>query len=315
MNIGIDIGGTNVGAGLLDDDLKFIYKTEFPTEKEKGYKFVEKKIINIIENMIILGEKEGKEIKSIGIGIPGIADMQGDNIVFCPNLDWRNKPMGINLRKKFDIDINIENDATLAAIAENILGISKGYKNSIFITLGTGVGAGIIIDGKIYKGVHGVGAEIGHMIVGENFYNCNCGKNGCLETFASSTAIEKYVLKEINEGRYDRKLIKTAKKIENIDTKFIFQGAMEGDELCNMAVDRMVRYLTIGLTNIINILDPGIIVLGGGVSKAGDFLIEKIEKLIPQYILFNDMEYAHVKLSKLANDAGIIGAAMLNQYK
>lgn len=315
MNIGIDIGGTNIGAGLLDDNLDFIYKTEFPTENEKGYEFVEAKIINIIEEMILIAEKNGENIESLGIGIPGIADNSGDNIVFCPNLHWRNKPMGINLRKRFAIDINIENDATLAGIAENVLGVSRGYDNSVFITLGTGVGAGIIIDGKMYKGAHGVASELGHLIVGENFYDCNCGKNGCLETFASSTAIEKYMLREIDKGRYETKLFNRINKIEEVNAEHIFQCAAEGDELCNKAIDRMVKYLTIGITNIINILDPGIIVLGGGVSKAGSFLIDRIENLIPNYILFDDMEYADIRLAKLGNDAGIIGAAMLNQYK
>ncbi len=315
MNIGIDIGGTNIGAGLLNDDLDFIYKTEFPTENHKGYEFVENKVINVIDKMMKIAEKEVSKIQSIGIGIPGIADKEGDNIVFCPNLHWRNKAMGTKLRQIFKTDVNIENDATLAAIAENVLGVSRGYSSSVFITLGTGVGAGIIMGGKIYKGAHGVGSEIGHLIVGENFYDCNCGKNGCLETFASSTAIEKYVLREINKGRYDTKLFTRVNKIEDLNARHIFQCAAEGDELCNKAVDRMVRYLTIGITNIINLLDPDIIVIGGGISKAGNFLIDRIKNLIPEYILFKDMEYAELKLAKLGNDAGIIGAAMLSEYK
>lgn len=315
MNIGIDIGGTNIGAGLLDDSLKFIYKTEIPTRVEKGYEYAEKQIIHMIDDMIYIAEKENKIIESIGIGIPGIADKDGDNIVFCPNLHWRNIPMGITLRDRFNIEINIENDGTLAGIAENVLGVSNGYDNSIFITLGTGVGAGIIINGKMYKGAHGVGSELGHMIVGDNFYNCNCGKNGCLETFASSTAIEKYVIKEINKNEYDTELLKKVDRAEDIDTKLVFECAINGDRLSNLAVDRMVKYLTIGITNIINILDPAIIVLGGGISYSGDFLLKKINKLLPDYILFNDMEYADIKIAELGNDAGIIGAAMLKQYK
>lgn len=315
MNIGIDIGGTNIGAGLLDDNLNFIYKREIPTKVEKGYEYAEKQVISMIEDMIDIADKKDKKIDSIGIGIPGIADKTGDNIVLCTNLHWKDIPMGINLKKKFNIDINIENDATLAGIAENAFGVSRDYKNSVFITLGTGVGAGIIIDKKMFKGANGVASELGHMIVGENFYDCNCGKNGCLETFASSTAVEKYVLKEIKSGKYNTNLLKKVEKIEDIDTKLVFQSAMEGDSLSLLAVDRLVKYLTIGITNIINMLDPGVIVLGGGVSKAGDFLLEKINKLIPEYILFKDMGYADIKLAELGNDAGIIGAAMLKQYK
>ncbi len=315
MNIGIDIGGTNIGAGLLDHNLNFLFKTELSTKAEMGYEFVEAQIISIIETMISVAEKDGNKIDSIGIGIPGIADKEGENIIFCPNLNWRNIPMGVNLRRIFDIDINIENDATLAGIAENVLGVSQGYKNSMFITIGTGVGGGIIIDGKLYKGAHGVASEIGHLIVGENFYNCNCGKNGCLETFASSTAIKNYVLKKIREDKIDTMLFKLAKNIEDIDTKLIFHCAMEGDELSNMAVDRMVKYLVIGISNIINLIDPEIIVIGGGVANAGDFLMSRIKKILPNYILFKNINYADIRLAELGNDAGIIGAAMLKEYK
>lgn len=315
MNIGIDIGGTNIGAGLVDENLKIIYKIEIPTQAEKGYEFVEKNIISIIRDMISIADREEKKIDSIGIGIPGIADKAGDNIIFCPNLHWRNIPMGINLRKIFDIDINIENDASLAGIGENALGVSCGYKNSVFITLGTGVGAGIILDGKMYKGPHGVASELGHLVVGENFYDCNCGKNGCLETFASSTAIEKFVAKEINENKFETELLEVVDRVEDIDTEMVFEYAMRGDKLSNLAVDRMVKYLTIGITNLINIIDPGIIVLGGGVSRAGDLLLDRIYEILPNYILFNDMEYADIKIANLRNDAGIIGAAMLKYYK
>lgn len=315
MNIGIDIGGTNIGVGLVDENLKLVYKEEIATQSEKGYYFVERNIISLIQDMIARADGEGKNIDSIGIGIPGIADKAGDNIIFCPNLHWRNIPMGTNLKKIFDIDINIENDASLAGIAENELGVSYGYKNSVFITLGTGVGAGIIIDGKMYKGPHGVASELGHMVVGENFYDCNCGKNGCLETFASSTAIEKFVAKEIIENKFKTELFKKVDRLEDIDTKMVFECAARGDKLSNLAVDRMVKYLTIGITNLINILDPGIIVLGGGVSRAGDFLLDRIYEILPDYILFNDMAYADIRIAKLRNDAGIIGGAMLKYYK
>lgn len=315
MNIGIDIGGTNIGAGLLDKDLNFIYKTEIPTQANRGYRFVERQIICIIEKMIDIAEKEGEKVDSIGIGIPGIVDKRGKNIISSPNLQWTNIPMEINLRKKFNIDINIENDASLAGIAENILGVSKGYKDSTFITLGTGVGSGIIIDGKLYKGSYGIGAEIGHSIVGENFYNCNCGKNGCLETFSSSTALKKYVIKEIEKTNIKTNLLQTVEDIKDIDAKLIFQCALKGDELSNRAIDRMVKYLSIGIANIITIIDPQIIAIGGGVSKSGDFLIEKIKITLPNYISFKKLGYAEIKLAKLGNDAGIIGAAMLKQYK
>ena len=150
------------------------------------------------------------------------------------------------------------------------------------------------------------------MIVGENFYDCNCGNNGCLETFASSRAIQKYVINEIENGCNDTLILS---RVNNIDARLIFQCAKLGDRLSNKAVDRMVKYFTIGIANIINIIDPDIIAIGGGVARAGDFLLNKIEYLLPKYILFKEADFAEIKLAKLGNDAGIIGAAMLNKYK
>lgn len=315
MDIGIDIGGTNIGAGLLDKDLNIVYSIETPTNKEKGYDFIEDKIVSIIEEIIVKAKSMNENIDSIGIGIPGIADITGDYFIYSANLNWNNVPLGKNLRKKFNIKINIENDATVAGIAENRLGVSKGYKDSVFITIGTGIGGGIIINNKLHVGSHGVGSEIGHTIVGENFYDCNCGNNGCLETFTSSMAMRDYIIKEINEGNKDTILLDKVSNLEEIDAKLIFESGIKGDELSNKAIDRMVKYLTIGITNIINTIDPEIIVIGGGVAKAGDYLLDKINELLPRYRLFKEMDYGIIKLAKLENNAGIIGAALLSKYK
>lgn len=315
MKIGVDIGGTNIGLGLVDEDLNIIYEIEISTEAHKGYDFIEIKIIKAIEELIYRANDMNKQVNFIGIGIPGISDIEGSTVIYCHNLNWYNVPLGINLRKRFSIEVKISNDATLAGIAEKTIGVSKGCKNSVFLTLGTGIGGGIIIDDNIYIGSHGVGSEIGHMIIGENFYDCNCGNNGCLETFASATAIEKYIINEIQTGYKETMLLEEIGSMEEIDTEMIFRFAKEGDLLCNKAVNRMVKYLTIGIVNIINVLDPEIIVIGGGVANAGDFLLDKINEKLPKYILFKNMEYGKVELAKLGNKAGIIGATMLEKYK
>lgn len=313
MKIGIDIGGTNIGAGLVDKDLNLIYRTEIPTKSYKGYDFIEKRIIRIIDKLIIKANKMNKQVDFIGLGIPGISDANGDIVIHCHNLNWYNVPLGINIRKRFSIDVQIANDATLAGIAEKAIGISKDYNSSVFITIGTGIGGSIIIDNKVHTGAHGIGSEIGHMIVGRNFYNCNCGNNGCLETFASATGLEKYIINEIEKGFRDTMVLDQVSTMEEINAKMIFQYAKAGDVLSNKAIDRMMKYLTIGIVNIINILDPEIIVIGGGVAKAGDFLLDKINKILPQYILFKTIKHGKVELAKLGNDAGIIGATLLEK--
>ncbi|WP_069648932.1 ROK family protein [Caloranaerobacter ferrireducens] len=316
MYIGVDIGGTAIKIGLVDNEGNIVYKKQIDTKAKRGYLEIEKDIIGLIKSLINIAQDKGNKIKSIGIGVPGVADLEGNKVIYCPNLGWTNVPLGENLKKELKLPIYIENDATVAGIAESIKGITKGYKNSIFITLGTGVGGGIILGGKVYSGAHGIGSEIGHMIVGENFYDCNCGNNGCLETFSSATAIIKYAKKLIKEEKYETALLKKVNNdLMKLNSKMIFDSAKEGDQLANKVVDRMVRYLGIGIANLINILDPDVIAIGGGVSKAGDFLLEKVKKEVSKYVLYKEAKHAEIFLAELGNDAGIIGAALLSEYK
>lgn len=316
MYIGIDIGGTAIKSGLVDEQGNILYKKEIETGVSRGYEAVEKDIIKLIKELIQHSKSMGDEVKAIGIGLPGIPDSNDDIVLYCTNLGWYNVPIGKNIKEEFNIPVHIENDATVAGLAESVKGVTKGYENSVFITLGTGVGGGIVLNNKVYSGNHGIGSEIGHMIVGENFYDCNCGNNGCLETFASATAIIKYVMKLIEEGHKDTILLKeTDRDTNKIDTRLVFECAKRGDKVANMAVDRMVKYLSIGIGNLINIVDPDIIAIGGGVSKAGNFLLEKIRAKVPKYILFKGVPYGDIVLAQLGNDAGLVGAAMLWKYK
>ncbi|EOD00426.1 ROK family protein [Caldisalinibacter kiritimatiensis] len=316
MYIGIDIGGTAIKAGLVNENGEILYKKEIRTRAEREYKDIERDIIELIKDLIKRSNEYGKNVKSIGLGIPGIGDVTGDFVVYCTNLGWRNVPLGKNLKSQFNLPIYIENDATVAGLAENVKGATKGSNSSIFITLGTGVGGGIIIDGKVYSGAHGTGSEIGHMIVGENFYDCNCGNNGCLETFASATAIIKYTTKIIKHGNNDTLILeKTGGDLNKITAKLVFDCAKEGDKVANESIDRMVKYLSIGIANLLNTLDPEIVAIGGGVSKAGDFLLEKVRKQVGSYLLYKDIKYADIVLATLGNDAGLVGAAMLGKYK
>lgn len=315
MHIGIDIGGTTLLAGLVSDWGEILHKSELPTNAQRGYDEIERDVIALIESLINHGKEEGKSVESIGIGIPGIADIESNNVIYCTNLGWHNVPLGLNLKEKFNLPVYIDNDATVAGLAENVKGGTRGTKNSIFLTIGTGIGGGIIIDRKVYSGSHGIGSEIGHMIVGENFYDCNCGSNGCLETFSSSTAIinyTKHLLKENNKSSITDAI---GGDLEKLDAKIIFDCAKAGDSLANKVVDRMIKYLSIGIGNLINIMDPEVIAIGGGVSKAGDFLLSKIREKSSNHVVFKSIKHANIVLAELGNDAGIVGAAMLFKYK
>lgn len=316
MYIGIDIGGTSIKGGIVDIRGNIVKKITTETRVEEGYDVVRDDIYILVDDLMKESKKMGYDILSIGIGVPGIVDVNNDYIINCTNLKWSCVPLGIDMKHKYNIPIYIDNDATVAGIAENVQGITKGFDNSIFVTLGTGVGGGIIINGKVYSGSHNKGSEIGHMVIGDNFYNCNCGNNGCLETFASATAIVKYTKKLIEEGDSNEEFNDAINgNLHNIDTKLVFDMAKKGNVIAIKSVNRMLKYLSIGLGNLINLLDPDIIAIGGGVSKAGEYLIENLNDRIKKYLIFDQGETTKIVLSKLGNDAGIIGAGLLSKYK
>ncbi|MCX7950694.1 MAG: ROK family glucokinase [Clostridiales bacterium] len=314
MYIGIDLGGTNIAAGLVDETGKIVYSKSTPTLSARGYKDVIADINKLVKELIKESNVNREDVKAIGIGIPGLADKDG-NVIFCVNLGWENIPLRKMMEDELNIPVFIDNDATVAGLAEYEFGAMKGSKNGILLTLGTGIGGGIVLNGEVYSGAHGVGSEIGHMIIGENFYNCNCGKNGCFETFASSTAIIKYAQKLIKEGNTDTKILeKVNGDIEKINAKVIFDSAKEGDKVAKMAVDRLVKYLVIGIFNIVNFMDPEVIALGGGVSNAGEYLLNLVKEEFEKNKYYKTLPAAKIVLAEYKNDAGIIGAAMLGKH-
>ena len=313
MYIGVDIGGTNVSVGIVSFDGKLLYHKSCPTLPRRGWNAVIKDIIFFIKD-VISQVGNNAEILGIGVGILGIGDKKTGSVVECVNLGWKNVPIGEILEKEFNKPVYIDNDASVAALAEFENGALKGTRNSILITLGTGIGGGFIIDGKLYSGSHNVGSEIGHMVIGKNFYDCNCGKNGCFETFASATALVKYTRKLMQETNEKTMLKDYINDLDILDAKTIIDCAKAKDKLALKSVDRLIEYLVIGITNLINIIDPEVIALGGGVSKAGDFLLNLIKCKIQDKILYKDIDYSKIVIAKHENNAGIIGAAMLCKY-
>lgn len=315
MFIGVDLGGTNIAVGMVDESCELKHQKSLPTRSERKSEAIIKDIIDLISEVIKDIGTTKEEIKAIGIGIPGLADPKTGDVIECVNLNWKKVPLKKPMEKALGIPVFIDNDATLAGLAEYEAGAMKNKKNGVFMTLGTGIGGGVIIDGKIYTGSNGVGSEIGHMIVGENYYDCNCGRNGCLETFASSTALINYTKKLISEE--NSKTIMAEKlngDINNLNGKIIFHAAIRGDELANKAVDRLVKYLSIGIINIVAVIDPEVFVLGGGISKAGTFLLDRVRSEVLKNKYFKTLPVGNIVLAELSNEAGIIGAAMLGKH-
>ena len=311
--IGLDVGGTTFKAGVVTEDGRIVHKDAMPTGIERPYQ-------EIIADMAALCKKvaadagiEMSEIKSIGVGVPGLFDNKTGMIPFCTNLGWHDIPFVAEMKKHLDTPVYGDNDATVAGLAESVAGVSAGIKDSVFLTLGTGVGGGIIIDGKPYSGAHGCGSEIGHMMIKMGGELCTCGNYGCFERYASATAIIREARKAIVEYPESSMLAACGGDPEKLNAKIVIDAAKAGDAAAKAVFGGYVQALSVGIINIINMLDPEVIVLGGGVSAAGEFLLNAVREAVKPMVFFKTMPYARIELAQLGNDAGIIGAAMLGK--
>ena len=309
--VGVDIGGTGVQAGVVDEFGKILFRKECVTNVESGFESVMDDINNLVRALLKENNLNIEEIQSIGFGVPSFINKKG--LVTCVNLGWYEVNFIEALENRFpEVKVYAENDATVAAVGEAKFGSMKDKDTAVMYTLGTGVGGGIVINGKAFTGAHGMGSEIGHTIIGENYFNCNCGNNGCLESFCSATAIIKYAQKLIQEGRKSIILDMAEGKIENVNAKMVFDAFRENDEVALETINRFKSYLSKAMAGMINTLDPDVISIGGGVSRASDIILDGIEDLIREQILYKKEEFADIVCATLGADAGIIGAAFLN---
>lgn len=311
--IGVDLGGTNIAVGLVDEEGKILLKGSTPTLLERGPEPIIQDMGKLALELLEKGGYTIDDVASIGVGVPGVTNPETGVISFCTNLRWHNVPLTEILSKIIDKPIYIENDATVAALAESVAGVSKGLKNSIFLTLGTGVGGGIIIDGKIYAGTHHVGSELGHMTINVEGIRCTCGNVGCWEQYSSATALIR-MGREAAEANPDCLIAKlVGGDLSKIEAKTVIDAAREKDPVVEKVYAKYIYYLAMGIVALINAFDPELFALGGGVSKAGDFLLEPLREEVKKYIFYKDLPYARIELAALGNDAGIIGAAMLGK--
>lgn len=313
MYIGVDLGGTNIAVGLVDEDGNILHKGETPTGVGRPYQDILKDMAMLIIRVTEEAGYKKEDIKSIGIGSPGYADKKTGKIIFANNLFWRNVPVRDELQKYINVPVYIDNDATVAGLAEAVAGACQGVENSITITLGTGVGAGIIINGKPYSGSHGVGSELGHMIVEVDGIECTCGNRGCWERYASATALIQNG-KEAAKKNPDSLINKMVDgDLDKITAKTVIDAAKAGDATAMEIFEKYIHYIAMGIITIINSFDPSIIAIGGGVAKAGDFLLNAIKEEVEKHIFYKDVDHAKICLAQLGNDAGIVGAAMLGK--
>lgn len=310
--LGVDLGGTNISVGVVNEEGKIIHRGSTPTMKDRGYQAIVKDMADLCLKLLEEKQINLKDVHSIGIGSPGLPDIEKGILVYSNNLDFDNVPLCAEMKKHINLPVFIENDANCAALGESIDGAAKGYKNSITVTLGTGVGGGIILNGKIFSGSFCGGGEIGHMVIVADGEPCTCGRNGCWETYVSATALIREA--RISAAKYpNSKIFELVNgNIKLIDAKIPFDAAELGDDIAKALIYEYFKYLAIGLGNLINIFQPEIIAIGGGVCAQGENIIKPVTKLVNNMIYGGAIK-TKIVVAKLENDAGIVGAAMLGK--
>ena len=275
----------------------------------------EKEIADDMAKMALQAVKNANltidDVEWIGIGTPGIANSSTGIIEYSNNLGFKNTPMVKYIQESIDKPVFIENDANAAAYGEYVAGAAKGAKNAVCITLGTGVGGGIIIDGKIYSGSNFAGAEIGHTVIEVDGPQCSCGRKGCFEVFSSATGLIR-MTKEAMAENPDSIMNKMAEEKGKVTARTSFDAMRAGDETAKAVVDKYIKYLAAGITNTINIFQPDVLCIGGGVCNEGDPLLLPVKALVKEEVYTrNSPKNTEIVIAKLGNDAGIIGAAFL----
>ncbi len=306
--IGVDLGGTSIKFGLLTLQGEVVEKIHRKTPRSKDFFHVVDVIDRGVRDLFENSKYKKDQCAGIGIGIPGVCDGEGE-VIFANNLHWKNKPLKDVLEKRIGLPVKVGNDATLATVGEYKFGMLKDCRNGILLTLGTGLGAGVIIEGKIFHGSHYLGTEIGHTIIGDNFYQCNCGNYGCLETFASATAMIRYARKLLETEPSSFLQTKTKGDPFRLNVEMIFEGVKSGDRVSEKTLKRFIHYLSMGISNLINIFDPEVIALGGGVSYGADVFLEDLREKTKEYTYVREKNPTRIEIAQLKNDAGLMGAA------
>lgn len=309
---GIDLGGTTIKGALVNEQGEILCEKSIPTGGERPHREVVLDMANLIIELAKTQGVELSEIHSVGVGSPGSIDPVAGKVMFAANFaDFRDVPMVSIMQEKLPLPVYLENDANVAALGEAMFGAGEGSKNSVMITLGTGLGGGIIIDGKIFSGAYFGGGEMGHQVIVADGRRCTCGRKGCWEVYSAATALIRMGAERAQNNPLS-KLNQMKESLEMLNAKDVFDAADLGDADAKDAIQEYAHYLAIGLGNTINVFQPEFLIIGGGPSAQGDKLLEPIRDQL-KYEVFGGTTKTKVVIAKLGNRAGVIGAAMLGK--
>ena len=307
--VGIDLGGTFIKGGIVDDLGNVIYQDKVPTESEFGAERVATNIANLAKSLMERVGLTADDMEGIGMGVPGMIDSKAGNVIYSNNLKWQDFRIGETVEKLTGLRVKIANDANVAALGEVKFGAAKGYNDVIMLTLGTGVGGGIVAEGKLIEGNKSAGAELGHAVIVYNGEQCTCGRKGCLEAYASATALIRDTKRAMTEHK-DSKMWEIG-DIDNVTGKTAFDYK-ESDPYAKAVVDGYIEKLACGIINFANIFRPEVVLLGGGVCAQGDNLVKPLQAILDKEIFAGDLgPQVKILIAELGNSAGLLGAAAL----
>jgi glucokinase len=312
--IGVDLGGTNIATGVVNEKNEIIGRGKVKTRAPRPAEAIFDSIKEAVDMAVVNAGISYSEVTSIGVGTPGSVNQDTGAIEFSNNLQFRNVPAKKMLEELLKKPVYLENDANAAALCEAVAGCGNGVPSFIAITLGTGVGSGIVLDGKVYRGSNFCGGEMGHTVINVDGIPCNCGRKGCWEKYASATALVSQAV-EAMQGNKGSLLWQTCDgDLNKVDGRSIFEAYDMGDAVAKAVVDKYLYYVSVGLSNVINALQPDIVCIGGGISGQGEKILQPIRDMVKaeRYSVYADKQTAIVP-AELGNDAGIIGAALLGE--
>lgn len=305
--IGVDLGGTKILTALANLQGEILQRVRVATVADEPASAVVQRIIATIQKVMEDSQVNKAEVLRIGVGSPGPLDLERGIVLFSPNLQWSNVPIVQLIQEAIEIPVILENDANAAALAEYRFGAGKGADSLVYMTISTGVGGGIIINDQILHGHNNNAGEIGHHTIIADGPVCGCGNHGCLEALASGTALGRYGREAVEQGR-ETMIGDLVDRLSEIDGATVTRAAYAGDQVALEIVNKVATYLGIGLANMINIFNPEKIILGGGVTKAGDLLIETIKETVAQRALKASTKDCQITFAELDSDVGVLGA-------
>ncbi len=310
LSLGIDLGGTKILTAVATAQGKMLSRDHSVTPATKGQEAVVQSILESIGRALEQAGIAAPQLSAIGVGAPGLSNPETGILFTSPNLPgWRDVPLRDIIEKELGKKAFLINDANAAALGELYFGAAKGAHHFIYITISTGIGGGIIIDGEVYTGSIGTAGEVGHMTIDDDGPPCNCGNRGCWETLASGTAMAREARKQIKEGARTSILGYAEGDVEKVTAQVIHNAAKEGDSLAKELITRTGYYVGVGLANLVNIFNPELIVIGGGLSNIGDMLLEPAYKVAGERAFKESYRTVRFALAKLGRDSGVLGAA------